>query len=121
MLIGAEPFYPFSTGPVEDPVEAREASRRGSGVLGNPRRRKLGDVSISIHIPDGLADRLAAEAARRGITTDSLATELLATRLPEEDALEAFIGSGASGRGNLGRNHREIRAELTKGLAARDL
>jgi len=78
-------------------------------------------VSISIRIPDGLADRLAAEAARRGITTDSLATELLAARLPEEDALEAFIGSGASGRGNLGRNHRGIRAELTKGLAARDL
>ncbi len=36
-------------------------------------------------------------------------------------ALAAFIGSGNSGRGDLGRRHREIRAEATRGLAARDL
>lgn len=39
----------------------------------------------------------------------------------DEDALEAFIGSGNSGRSDLGRRHREIRAEAFKGKSARDL
>jgi hypothetical protein len=46
---------------------------------------------------------------------------MLAAQLPAEDALEGFIGSGASGRGDLARRHRQIRAEMTKGLNASDL
>ena len=56
-----------------------------------------------VHLPDELVDRLAAEAARRGISVDDLAAEALAARFPHTapdtggDALEAFIGSGDSG------------------------
>jgi len=45
-----------------------------------------------------LAAHLEAVAAKRGVTTDQLVAEILTARLPAEDALEAFIGSGASGR-----------------------
>jgi hypothetical protein len=64
---------------------------------------------------------LADEAARRGVSVDELLVELLDAGLgssPEvsaQDPLEAFIGSGASGRQDLGRRHRQIRAELTEG------
>lgn len=58
----------------------------------------------SVHLPDELADRLAVEAARRGISVDELAAEALEDRFPPPgngteggDALEAFIGSGDSG------------------------
>jgi hypothetical protein len=55
-----------------------------------------------VHRPDELAGRLAAEAARRGITVDELAAEtlsasLLASTGAQVDPLEAFIGSGDSG------------------------
>jgi hypothetical protein len=61
---------------------------------------------MSVNLPDDVAARLAAEAARRGLSVDDLAAELLAVRLleppegriEEDDALEAFIGCGASGR-----------------------
>jgi hypothetical protein len=60
---------------------------------------------MSVNLPDDVAAQLAAEAARRGVSVDDLAAQLLAVRLPEpaedgieEDALEAFIGCGASGR-----------------------
>jgi hypothetical protein len=83
-------------------------------------------VTVTVNLPDDAARRLAAEAARRGITVDQVIAELVAAHLAAdtksaEDALEAFIGSGASGRGDLGRRHRQIRAEMTEGLAARDL
>jgi plasmid stability protein len=81
-------------------------------------------VMSSVHLPDELVDRLVVEAARRGVTVDELSAELVAAGLPAEgepDPLEAFIGSGHSGRGDLGRSHREIKTEITDGLAARDL
>ena len=96
----------------------------GSGVArhaGLERGRNLGGVSTTLHVPEALAVRLAAEAARRGLSVDQLGAELLAAGLLVDDPLEAFIGSIHSGRGDLGRRHREIRAELTEGLAARDL
>jgi plasmid stability protein len=79
---------------------------------------------MTVNLPDDVARRLAAEAARRGTSVDDLAAELVAANLPAEaavDPLEAFVGSGASGRCDLGRRHREIRAEMTEGLAAREL
>lgn len=81
----------------------------------------------TVHLPDELADRLATEAARRGVTVDELATEALADRFParpqpdERDALEAFIGCGHSGRTDLGRRHREILAADLAGKSAADL
>ena len=77
-------------------------------------------VSTALHVPEALADRLAAEAARRRLSVDEQSAELLAAGL-SGDPLEAFVGSIHSGRGDLGRRHREIRAGLTEGLAARDL
>jgi len=61
-------------------------------------------MSTTVHLPDDLAARLAVEAARRGISLDEVAAEALAARYPQassdrgRDALEAFIGSGSSGR-----------------------
>jgi hypothetical protein len=80
----------------------------------------LAGVTLTVNLPEKLAARLAAEATRRGRTVEDLVTELVAAQLAD-DPLEAFIGSGASGRGDLGRRHREIRAELTEEPAARDL
>lgn len=51
-----------------------------------------------VHLPDELADRLRAEATRRHMTVDEVAAELLAAQLSGEDALEAFLGAGRSGR-----------------------
>ncbi len=53
---------------------------------------------MSGNLPEDLAGRLAAEAARRGVSVDDVAAELLAAQLPADDALEAFIGCGASGQ-----------------------
>jgi hypothetical protein len=54
-------------------------------------------VSFTVTIPDELAARLRAAAARRGKTLDQIAAEALDERFPADDPLEAFIGSGASG------------------------
>lgn len=72
-------------------------------------------MSTIVHLSEDLADRVAAEAARRGVSVDELTEELLAAGLPsgeEVDALEAFIGSGDSGDPSwAGRDTRELRAE----------
>lgn len=61
---------------------------------------------MSVDLPDPLAERLAAEAARRGLTVEDLALEAIEGRYgaprPEQngdgvDALEAFIGCFDSG------------------------
>ena len=76
-------------------------------------------MTLTVHLPEEVAARLAAEATRRGITVDDLVAEMVA-RLPsepasanagDEDALEAFIGSGASGRTERFDIH-DARAEL---------
>jgi len=76
-------------------------------------------VTVTLDLPAEAQARLQAEATRRGITLDQLIAELAAS-FPAEDPLEAFIGSGSSGRGDLSRRHREIRAEQTAGLTAKD-
>lgn len=77
-------------------------------------------MSVTLHVPEDLAGRLAAEAARRGVSVDELSAQLLAAGLAPEDPLEAFIGSGRSGRGDLGRRHREALAEQLAGKGPRD-
>jgi hypothetical protein len=67
----------------------------GSGPV--PRRRILLGVSSIVHVPDKLAERLAAEAARRGITVDDLSAELLAAGLTlgmVEDPLDPCSAHG---------------------------
>ena len=78
-------------------------------------------MPLTVELPADLLARVGAAAARRGVTIDTVIAEL-AAQLPADtdDPLAAFIGSGASGRGDLGGRHREIRAEQTSGTAARD-
>ena len=73
----------------------------------------------TLHLPDELAERLAAEASLRGMSVEELAAEALAARFaeagsdPGHEALEAFIGSGASGRREPFDIH-EARAQLAQ-------
>lgn len=80
-------------------------------------------MTITVHLPDELAARLAAEASRRGVQVDEVAAELVSAGLDRsgtDDPWEAFIGSGHSGRGDLARRHREILTEDSAGKTARD-
>ncbi len=70
-------------------------------------------MSITI---EQLVTRLTAEAARRGITTETL-IEQLAARL--DDPLEAFIGCAASGRTEPFDIHRERADGAAKKIAQR--
>ena len=78
-------------------------------------------MSITLDLPPDAQARLAAEASRRGVSVDAIVTEL-AGQLPisAESALSpmSFVGIGHSGRGDLARRHREIRAEQTAGPTA---
>jgi hypothetical protein len=80
-------------------------------------------VTVTVNLPDDAARRLAAEAARRGITVDELLTEW-AARLPAPADTErsrstpapesrfSFIGMGRSGRGDLSGRVKELRREV---------
>jgi hypothetical protein len=70
-------------------------------------------VIVTLDLPAEAQARLQAEAARRGITLFPTANTAPKHRL-------GFIGAGHSGRGDLSRRHREIRAEQTAGLTAND-
>lgn len=66
-----------------------------------------------VHVPEELAQRLAAEAERRRMSVDELATELVSEGLEHEAALEAFIGAGDSGDPDWAeRDTHELRAEV---------
>jgi hypothetical protein len=80
-------------------------------------------VSTTVDVPEPLAGRLAAEAARRGLSVDEVAVEALegaygrteskpaAERL---DALEAFIGGFDSGDPDwAATDTHELRAQAT--------
>jgi hypothetical protein len=77
--------------------------------------RSLVGVSTIVHVPEELAERLAAEAARRQGTVEELAVELVSAGLGAtgESALDAFIASGDSGDPTwAGRDIHELRSEL---------
>ncbi len=77
----------------------------------------------SIHLPDELADRLAVEAVRRGISVDTLAAETLAAAFDQPDQSDqsvtssgprrrlAFVAIGASGQTRGGAEADELLAE----------
>jgi hypothetical protein len=61
-------------------------------------------MTLTLHLDDAVAAALAAEAARRGQTTDQLASALLAAQLPRPTMVHrhlsfAAVGASASGRG----------------------
>lgn len=75
-------------------------------------------TELHVRIPDDIADRLAAEAAQRGSTTEDVAADLLAQHAPPAQASLpstghrfAFIGIGSSGRSDLSERVEELLAE----------
>lgn len=80
-------------------------------------------MSVPLDLPDDAMARLRAEADRRGVSVDELVTEFAAAlplRVRSGERRLSFIGIGHSGRGDLGRRHRDIRAEDTAGMTAKD-
>jgi plasmid stability protein len=74
-------------------------------------------MSLTVHLPDELADRLAAEAARRGAGVDETATDLLKTALELTQSERAprrrlaFAAFGASGQSRGGAEADDLLAE----------
>ena len=81
-------------------------------------------MPVTIEISAGVLARLEAEAARRGITLDQLIEQLAEVVVSpsgqDSKPRLSFIGIGHSGLGDLSRRHREIRAEQTSEMTARD-
>ena len=78
-------------------------------------------MALTLNLPDDLEARLTAEAARRRVSVEELVSQLVAAGLPvDDDPLENFIGSGASGHHDLGRRHRQFRAGTPEGLDTND-
>jgi hypothetical protein len=73
------------------------------------------DMVLTVRLPDSLGAALESEAARRGLSPETVAADLLAERLPSAplgDPLEAFIGAADSGdAGWASRDSRVLRAE----------
>ena len=68
----------------------------------------------SISIPDDLAERLAGEAEARGVTVDEVAAEILAERMPADDAsmtLAGLVGLGESGESDVSERIDEVIAQ----------
>jgi hypothetical protein len=68
-------------------------------------------MSISVSLPDDLAARIAAEAAKRGVSTDELAAEYLAERFQPRKHRLGFGPLGASTSGRRARDAEEMLAE----------
>lgn len=96
-----------------------------------------GGMAMTVDLPDNLARRLAAEAARRGVSPEQVAVEAIAAQLSQEAGQRsaeasseqsarqrfAFIGMGDSGPdgGDVGRCHEEILREHFANKTARDV
>jgi len=89
---------------------------------------------MTVNLPDDVARRLAAEAARRGITPEQVALEAIEAQFPAEGTERparpqpgrerfGFIGLGDSGPGggDIGRRHDEILREHFATKTARDV
>ncbi|HEX6754966.1 MAG TPA: hypothetical protein VF109_03370 [Mycobacteriales bacterium] len=77
-------------------------------------------MSVTVELPDELADRLATAAAGRGETLEQLAVETLEATFPPRPGV-SFIGIGASGeKVPTGRRHRELLRESARSRSPRD-
>lgn len=88
----------------------------------SPMLHRLVDVSMTVEVPEPLAGRLAAEAARLGVDPAELAVEAIEGRYGHDGsapgsteahaALGAFIGCADSGDPHwAGRNIHELRSK----------
>lgn len=74
---------------------------------------------MTVDLPEELAARLAAVAAKRGVSPEALVVEAVEAHLPRPPS---FIGIGASGTTEpIGRRHREIIREAFADKTARDV
>jgi hypothetical protein len=91
-------------------------------------------MAMTVDLPDELARRVAAEAARRGVSPEQVAVEAIAAQLSREGQRAGegeqaarqrfpFIGMGDSGPGggDIGRRHDEILREHFADKTARDV
>jgi len=77
-------------------------------------------MSLSLDLPDELADRLAAVAAARQQSPEQVALEAIEAALPARRRL-SFSGIGRSGDGRGGAQADELIAEHFAGKTARDV
>ena len=91
-------------------MNARTSSWQGHGE--NLVEDYAGDVSvIRVEIPEGVAERLATEAAERGTSTEVIAAEVLTRHIPQQSTgyrVPRFVGKGHSGRHDLSVRVEEI-------------
>ncbi|NNN21820.1 MAG: hypothetical protein HKL80_07465 [Acidimicrobiales bacterium] len=61
-------------------------------------------------MPDDIAENIAFEAEKRGMSSEDVVAQLLRSHLPDTDTTElGFIGIGHSGRNDLSEKVKEIR------------
>jgi hypothetical protein len=65
---------------------------------------------LRVVIPDEIAERLAAEAADRGTSTEEVASEVLVLHVPaaSNQRRPRFVGKGHSGRHDLSERVEEV-------------
>ncbi len=67
-------------------------------------------MKLQITVPDDIAERIAIEAERRGMSSEDVVAELLGSHLPDNETTElGFIEIGHSGRNDLSEKVKEIR------------
>jgi hypothetical protein len=73
-------------------------------------------MTLTLHLDDAVAAALSAEAARRGQTTDQLATALLAAQLPKAATTHRRLSFAAIGESTSGRGAAEADEMLAEGF-----
>jgi hypothetical protein len=68
-------------------------------------------MSVSVSLPDDVARELAVEAAKRKMTPDELAAELIAERVAPREHRLSFAAIGASTSGRRAAEDEEMLAE----------
>jgi plasmid stability protein len=77
-------------------------------------------VSITVELPDDLAERLAAAAAAHGTTAERLAVEVIEARFPAPRRLSLVRIAASGTKGPTGRRHRELLRDNFADRSARE-
>lgn len=75
---------------------------------------------MTVELPEALAERLAAEAARRGLTVTDLAVEALSERFGPARRRLSFAAIGSSSTGRRAAEAEELLAEGGFGIDSAD-
>lgn len=77
-------------------------------------------MTVTVELPEALAERLAAEAARRGVTVEDLAVETLSERFGPRRRRLSFAAIGSSSSGRRAAEAEELLAEGGFGIDSAD-